>query len=264
MEYQREIQACVRQGGRGQLGRERREGRWALTILPGARVLGPAPAPPPPRPRLALGVLPQLLLMTCSCRSARSARSRSSSMNCCSRSLALASRAAVSFRNWSICTTSLGPEQSLTRVPWPGCPPTRWRRPRTAGKDKGMLATVSARGHMGTRRAHPGTLPTQQHLQKCKYTPLVIRSHPTNPDPSTQADTPAPHRSTHRHVQSHTATSSLQKPTHSPEASPAHSCTHIHVTFIHRHAQAEAQSYQHIQTHTHIFRNVLRCRKAHL
>lgn len=93
--------------------RWRREGRWALTVLPGPRVLGPAPLPPPPRPRLALGVLPQLLLMTCSCRSARSARSRSSSMNCCSRSLALASRAAVSFRNWSICTTSLGPEQSL-------------------------------------------------------------------------------------------------------------------------------------------------------
>lgn len=119
---------------------------------------------------------------------------------------------------------------------------------------------------MGTRRAHPGTLPTQQRIQKCRHTPLVIRSHPTNPDPSTQADTPAPHRSTHRHVQSHTATSSLQKPTHSPVASSTHSCTHIHITFIHRHAQAEAQSYQHIQTHTHthIFRNALRCRKAHL
>ena len=117
---------------------------------------------------------------------------------------------------------------------------------------------------MGTRRAHPGTLPTQQCIQKCKHTPLVICSHPTNPDPSTQADTPAPQRSTHRHVQSHTATSSLQKPTHSPVASPAHSCTHIHIKSIHRHAQAEAQSYQHIQTHTHIFRNVLRCRKAHL
>ena len=129
---------------------------------------------------------------------------------------------------------------------------------------------MSARGHMGTRRAHPGTLPTPQRIQKCKHTPLVIRSHPTNPDPSTQADTPAPHRSTHGHVQSHTATSSLQKPTHRPVASSTHSCTHIHITFIHRHAQAEAQSYQHIQTHTHThththtFRNALRCRKAHL
>ena len=104
---------------------------------------------------------------------------------------------------------------------------------------------------MGTRRAHPGTLPTPQRIQKCKHTPLVIRSHPTNPDPSTQADTPAPHRSTHGHVQSHTATSSLQKPTHRPVASSTHSCTHIHITFIHRHAQAEAQSYQHLQTHTH-------------
>ena len=58
------------------------------------------------RPRLPLGVLPQLL-MICSCFSARSARSSSSSMNCCRRTLALASRAAVSCRNWSIWATSL-------------------------------------------------------------------------------------------------------------------------------------------------------------
>lgn len=58
-------------------------------------------------PRLPLGVVLQLLLMIWSCFSARSARSRSSSMNCCSRTLALASRAAVSLRNWSIWTTSL-------------------------------------------------------------------------------------------------------------------------------------------------------------
>lgn len=61
-------------------------------------------------PRLPLGVVPQLL-MICSCFSARSARSSSSSINCCRRTLALASRAAVSCRNWSICATSLKTEQ---------------------------------------------------------------------------------------------------------------------------------------------------------
>ena len=126
LEHHRGMSGHVAQVAGGQVGEGR---RWALTDLPGPRVPGPAPLPPAPRPRLALGVLPQLLLMTCSCRSARSARSRSSSMNCCSRSLALASRAAVSFRNWSICTTSLGPEQSLTPVPQSGCPPTLRRSP---------------------------------------------------------------------------------------------------------------------------------------
>lgn len=62
------------------------------------------------RPRLPLGVVPQLL-MICSCFSARSARSSSSSMNCCSRTLAFASRAAVSCRNWSIWATSLWAER---------------------------------------------------------------------------------------------------------------------------------------------------------
>lgn len=62
------------------------------------------------RPRLPFGVVPQLL-MICSCFSARSARSSSSSMNCCSRTLALASRAAVSWRNWSIWATSLRAER---------------------------------------------------------------------------------------------------------------------------------------------------------
>lgn len=61
----------------------------------------------PQRPRLPFGVVPQLLLMIWSCFSARSARSSSSSMKCWRRTLALASRAAVSFRNWSICSTSL-------------------------------------------------------------------------------------------------------------------------------------------------------------
>lgn len=104
----------------------RSQGRHTLTILPGPL---PEALPPPPLPRLALGVLPQLLLMTCNWRSALSARSRSSSMNCCRRSLALASRAAVSFRNWSICTTSLGREQPLTPGPWPDCPQaSRWRK----------------------------------------------------------------------------------------------------------------------------------------
>lgn len=68
----------------------------------------------PQRPRLPLGVVPQLLLMIWSCFSARSARSSSSSMKCCSRTLALASRAAVSFRNWSICSTSLAEGPAVT------------------------------------------------------------------------------------------------------------------------------------------------------
>lgn len=107
----------------------RSQGGYKLTVLPAPLTPGPEALPPPPLPRLALGVLPQLLLMTCNWRSALSARSRSSSMNCCSRSLALASRAAVSFRNWSICTTSLGQEQSLTPGPWPDCPQiSHWRR----------------------------------------------------------------------------------------------------------------------------------------
>lgn len=113
----------------------RSQDRYTLTILPGPLTPGPEALPPPPLPRLALGVLPQLLLMTCNWRSALSARSRSSSMNCCSRSLALASRAAVSFRNWSICTTSLGREQSLTPGPWPDCPQTSHRREVASGED---------------------------------------------------------------------------------------------------------------------------------
>lgn len=56
-------------------------------------------------------------------------------MNCCSRSLALASRAAVSFRNWSICTTSLGREQSLTPGPRPDCPQiSHWRKAASGEK----------------------------------------------------------------------------------------------------------------------------------
>lgn len=75
------------------------------------------------RPRLPLGVVPQLLMIW-SCFSARSARSKSSSMNCCKRTLALASRAAVSWRNWSIWATSLDRDQnfsektSLTQSPF--------------------------------------------------------------------------------------------------------------------------------------------------
>lgn len=67
------------------------------------------------RPRLPFGVVPQLL-MICSCFSARSARSSSSSMNCCSRTLALASRAAVSWRNWSIWATSLKAERRNSNI----------------------------------------------------------------------------------------------------------------------------------------------------
>lgn len=91
-------------------------------------------------PRLQLGVVPQLLLMICSCFSARSARSRSSSMNCCRRTLALASRAAVSFRNWSIWITSLQEEAGAGRrlcCTWKGQAALRGDRqaqPRVAQK----------------------------------------------------------------------------------------------------------------------------------
>lgn len=88
--------------------------RWAGNAEDGVLTWRPLPldAWRLQRPRLPLGVVPQLL-MICSCFSARSARSRSSSMNCCSRTLALASRAAVSWRNWSIWATSLeGKEES--------------------------------------------------------------------------------------------------------------------------------------------------------
>lgn len=61
-------------------------------------------------PRLPLGVVAQLLIIW-SCFSARSALSNSSSINCWRRSLALASRAAVSCRNWSIWATSLSVEE---------------------------------------------------------------------------------------------------------------------------------------------------------
>lgn len=166
--YKGDVRPRVRGVCGSRVCRWRREGRWALTILPGPRGAGPAPLPPAPRPRLALGVLPQLLLMTCSCLSARSARSRSSSMNCCSRSLALASRAAVSFRNWSICTTSLGPEQSLTPVPRPVCPPTLASRERHGHSCPQCLLM----GHMGTHRTGPGTLShTMAHKEMSAYTP---------------------------------------------------------------------------------------------
>lgn len=65
-------------------------------------------------PRLPLGVVAQLLIIW-SCFSARSARSNSSSINCWRRSLALASRAAVSCRNWSIWATSLSEEEMKKR-----------------------------------------------------------------------------------------------------------------------------------------------------
>lgn len=202
-------------------------GGRTLTILPGPRVPGPAPPPPPPRPRLALGVLPQLLLMTCSCRSARSARSSSSSMNCCSRSLALASRAAVSFRNWSICTTSLGPEQSLTPRPRPGCPPahpleeTLGSRERHGHSCPWCLLTL-AQVHAEQVHAEQAQArgPAPRHTQKCKHIPQVTHTPLTQPQrtcqtPYSPRKYPVPLR----------ATSSLWK--HSRAYS--HMCTQAHV-----------------------------------
>lgn len=234
-------------------------GRWALTILPGPRGPGPAPPPPPPRPRLALGVLPQLLLMTCSCRSARSARSRSSSMNCCSRSLALASRAAVSFRNWSICTTSLGPEQSLTPGPRPGCPPTPWRSPRAGGRATAQLLPLTW-VHAVQAQAQ-GTTP--RHAHKCNHTLRVTHARPTAPAPTVLLGTPTPHGNTLSYAVALRATSSVRK--HSRAHSHTHSRTRAHVTFTCKSTRSlrQAQSRSHIPTHTrtHTFRNILRCRR---
>lgn len=91
--------------------------RWAGNVEDGVLTWRPLPldAWRLQRPRLPLGVVPQLL-MICSCFSARSARSSSSSMNCCSRTLALASRAAVSWRNWSIWATSLEGKEESSRI----------------------------------------------------------------------------------------------------------------------------------------------------
>lgn len=228
----------------------RREDRWELTNLPGTRVPGPAPLPPAPRPRLVLGVLPQLLLMTCSCRSARSARSRSSSMNCCSRSLALASRAAVSFRNWSICTTSLGPEQSLTLLPWPSCPATLWRRPWPEGSNMGTAAHWVyswSRGYMQNRPRHPPSH-NGTHRNACTY----FKSHKTRHLCSPQKSLGITVTSS---LQTHSRMYTITQPcTHSPIHSPMHSCTYTHITFIHRHTVGDRNSpnitFNHIRTHS--------------
>lgn len=107
-------------------------------------------------------------------------------MNCCSRSLALASRAAVSFRNWSICTTSLGPQQSLTPGPWPGCPPTLCRRPWPVGRDMGTAAHGVhswAQGNMQNRPRH--TVPHNgTHRNASIYAESHTHTSPTQTPPT--------------------------------------------------------------------------------
>ena len=134
--------------------------------------------------------------------------------------------------------------------------------PERQGETRAQLAAVSARGHVGTHRTHPGTLPhtAQRHTQKRKRTLRVIHAHPTNPALNTPPDTLLPTEIL-TGVLSHTQPSPPSRNTHGhtlrvhiAQQTAPHAHVHVLISRSFTGTQSEAQSYQHIQTHTQIGR----------
>lgn len=180
-------------------------------------------------------------------------------MNCCSRSLALASRAAVSFRNWSICTTSLGPEQSLypSALAWlPTHPPEETlsgRERQGHSWPQGPLAVTWV--HTEHTQEH---CPTQHHGTH-KNASACSESYTHTPPTQAQTHNQTPLLPTERltGVLSHTQSPPLSRNAHGhtltvhiAQQTAPHAHVHVLVSHSFTGTQSEAQSYQHIQTHT--------------